>query len=91
MAWNTELNDHREGPPGGGINLEYIQPGKPQQNVYVERFSRTVRYKWLSQYHRKYLDQVQRAVTEWMWSYNHARPNMAVGGITPKQRLAMTT
>jgi len=28
-------------------------------------------------------------VTRWMWSYNHQRPNMALGGITPKQRLAM--
>jgi len=24
-----------------------------------------------------------------MWSYNHDRPNMALGGFTPKQRLAM--
>lgn len=35
-----------------GITLEYIQPGKPQQNAYVERFNRTVLYEWLSQYHR---------------------------------------
>lgn len=34
-----------------GIRFEYIQPGKPQQNAYVERFNRTVRYEWLSQYH----------------------------------------
>ncbi|MBM3340212.1 MAG: transposase, partial [Betaproteobacteria bacterium] len=25
----------------------------------------------------------------WMWSYNHDRPNMALGGFTPKQKLAM--
>lgn len=32
------------------IKMDYIQPGKPQQNAYVERFNRTVRYEWLSQY-----------------------------------------
>lgn len=72
-----------------GIKLEYIQPGKPQQNAYVERFNRTVRYEWLSQYHWEDLDHVQRVATQWMWSYNHERPNMALGGFTPKQRLAM--
>lgn len=73
-----------------GIRFEYIQPGKPQQNAYVERFNRTVRYEWLSQYHWRDLDEVQLYATNWMWMYNHERPNMALGGITPKQRLAMT-
>jgi putative transposase len=72
-----------------GIHLEYIQPGNPQQNAYVERFNRTVRYEWLSQYHWADLDEVQLHATQWMWKYNHDRPNMALGGITPKQRLAM--
>jgi putative transposase len=72
-----------------GIRLDYIQPGKPQQNAYVERFNRTVRYEWLSQYHWEDLEHVQRFATDWMWTYNHNRPNMALGGLTPKQRLAM--
>ncbi|MCG1046299.1 MULTISPECIES: IS3 family transposase [Mycetohabitans] len=72
-----------------GIRLDYIQPGKPQQNAYVERFNRTVRYEWLSQYHWEDLEHVQRFATDWMWTYNHDRPNMALGGLTPKQRLAM--
>ena len=46
-----------------GIRLEYIQPGKPQQNAYVERFNRTVRYEWLSQYHWRNLDEVDRQMS----------------------------
>ena len=72
-----------------GIELEYIQPGKPQQNAYVERYNRTVRYEWLSQYYWKDLEEIQLFATNWMWKYNHERPNMALGGFTPKQRLAM--
>ena len=33
-----------------GIRIDFIQPGNPQQNAYVERYNRTVRYDWLSQY-----------------------------------------
>jgi len=32
---------------------------------------------------------VQHAATQWMWHYNHERPNMALSGFTPTQRLAM--
>jgi len=72
-----------------GIRLEYIQPGKPQQNAYVERFNRTVRYECLPQYYWTDLAEVQEFATMWMWSYNQDRLNMALGGFTPKQRLAM--
>ncbi len=72
-----------------GIRIEYIQPGKPQQNAYVERFNRTVRYEWLSQYYWADLEEVRLFATNWMYDYNHNRPNMALGGFTPKQRLAM--
>jgi len=72
-----------------GIAFQYIQPGKPRQNAYVESFNRTVRYEWLSQYYWAELDEVRDFATRWMWYYNHDRANMALGGITPKQRLAM--
>jgi putative transposase len=71
------------------IELRYTQPGNPQQNAYVERFNRTVRYEWLNQYLWKDIEQVQAHATQWMWQYNHERPNMALGGITPNQRLAI--
>ena len=71
------------------INIEYIQPGKPQQNAYVERYNRTVRYDWLNQYHFHSLDKMRNYATEGQWIYNNERPNMGIGGITPMQRLAI--
>jgi putative transposase len=71
------------------IHIQHIQPGKPQQNAYVERFNRTVRYEWLSQHYWQSIDEVQMFATQWMYKYNHQRPNMALGGFTPKQWLAM--
>ena len=72
-----------------GIRVDYIQPGKPQQNAYIERYNRTVRYDWLSQYLFDSIAEVQDFATRWLWTYNHERPNMGLGGITPTQKLAM--
>ena len=69
------------------IELEYIQPGNPQQNAYVERFNRTVRYDLLNQDIFQTIEEVQDKVTNWLWHYNNERPNMALGGITPMQKL----
>lgn len=41
------------------IRIEHIQPGKPQQNAYVERYNRTVRYGWFNQYAFETIEQVQ--------------------------------
>ncbi len=70
------------------ITLMFIQPGNPQQNAYVERYNRTVRYEWLAQYIFTTIEEVQNSATKWLWTYNNDRPNMAIGGITPKQKLA---
>lgn len=74
---------------GHGITLNYIQPGNPQQNAYVERYNRTVRYDWLAQNLFDSIEEVQESATRWLWTYNNERPNMAIGGITPMQRLAL--
>jgi len=71
-----------------GIRLECIQPGQPQQHAYIERFNRTVRYDWLAQDLFDTIAALQEAATRWLWTYNHERPTMGIGGITPMQRLA---
>ena len=72
-----------------GIRIEHIQAGKPQQNAYVERYNRTVRYAWLARTLLESIEQVQDKATRWLWTYNHERPNMGLGGITPMQKLAL--
>ncbi len=73
-----------------GITINYIQPGKPQQNAYIERYNRTVRYDWLCQHLFESISQVQEFATEWLWNYNNQRPHMALQGMTPKQKAAMS-
>ena len=48
-----------------GIRLNYIQPGKPYQNAYIERFNRTVRKELLNMYIFDSLEQAELLVTQW--------------------------
>uniref|UniRef100_UPI0040484595 IS3 family transposase n=1 Tax=Rheinheimera sp. TaxID=1869214 RepID=UPI0040484595 len=73
------------------VELKFIQPGNPQQNAYVERYNRTVRYEWLNQYLFNSIAEVQDHATEWLWFYNNERPNKAIGGIPPKYKQALIT
>lgn len=71
-----------------GIRIEYIQPGKPQQNAYVERYNRTIRYSWLSKHLFDTLDEVQDYATNscvavLLRHYNHERPHQANTGKPP--------
>jgi len=72
------------------IRIAYIQPGKPQQNAYIERYNRTVRYDWLGHYIFDNVDELREHATRWLWTYNNERPNTAIGGITPMQKLRNT-
>ena len=67
------------------ITIQHIQPGKPQQNAYIERYNRTVRHEWLDQYIIESIEEAQHHATQWLWTYNNERPNMGIGGITPAQ------
>lgn len=72
-----------------GIALIHIQPGKPQQNAYVERYNRTVRHEWLDLYILETIKEVQQIATDWLWTHNNERSNMGVGGVTPAMRLKL--
>lgn len=65
------------------IALTYLPPGKPQQNADVERDNRTVRHEWLDLSIFATIEEVQQIATEWLWTYNNARPTRASAGSPP--------
>ena len=67
------------------VELQFIQPGKPMQNGYIERFNRTFRQDVLDAHLFLAIDQVRVLVEKWMDDYNFSRPHEALGGITPYQ------
>jgi len=70
------------------ITLMYIQPGKPTQNAYIERFNRTVRHEWLDLNLFESIDHAQELATQWLWKYNNERPNSAIGGVPPSRLIS---
>ena len=69
------------------IAIRYIQPGKPDQNAFIERFNRTYREEVLDAYVFASVSEVQAVTDEWLPGYNERRPHDALGRIPPAQFL----
>jgi len=68
-----------------GIEIVYIQPGKPNQNAYIERFNRSFRTETLDANLFHSLNQVRELSWAWRITYNEERPHESLGNVTPAE------
>ena len=70
-----------------GVMIDYIEPGKPNQNAYIERFNRTYRTEVLDVWLFRNLDEVREITWNWMLEYNEERDHDSLDGMTPAEAL----
>jgi putative transposase len=68
-----------------GVRLQFIRPGKPVENAFIESFNGRLRDECLNQHWFLSLHDARRQIEAWRISYNTARPHRGLGRITPAQ------
>jgi transposase InsO family protein len=66
-----------------GVQLFLIEPGKPNQNAYIESFNGRFRDECLNEHWFTSLQHARVVVEAWRKEYNQERPKRSLGGLTP--------
>lgn len=74
-----------------GINIKYIQPGKPTQNAYIERFNRSYREDILDAYLFDSIHHLRALSSDWMEEYNLHHPHQSLNNLSPIKYLEQNT
>lgn len=67
------------------VEWHYIDPGKPQQNAFIESFNGSLRDELLNEELFDSLADARRKLAVWRYDYNNVRPHSSLGSRTPAQ------
>lgn len=67
------------------VKIDFIQPGKPVQNCFIESFNGTFREECLNQHWFLSLADAERTIEAWRTTYNELRPHSSLGDLTPRE------
>ena len=71
-----------------GVRLNFIRPGKPVDNSFIESFNGKFRDECLNDHWFTSLDEARRIIEDWRIDYNNERPHTSLGDLTPEEFLA---
>jgi putative transposase len=68
-----------------GVHPEFLRPGKPVENVFIETFNGSFQKERLSSYWFQPLDEAKLTIEQWRKEYNRVRPHSSLGNMTPRE------
>lgn len=68
-----------------GVKLDFIAPGKPQQNAFIESFNGRIRHECLNQHYFSSLGEARETLIDWLEKYNSFRPHGSLHDLTPDE------
>lgn len=68
-----------------GVQLEFIRPGKPVENAYIDSFNGKLRDECLNANQFRSLDGAKEKIEARRRDYNEHRPHCSLGHLTPKE------
>lgn len=68
-----------------GVKIDFIHPGKPNENAYIESFNGRFREECLNEHIFETLDEAREIIEEWRQDYNDERPHSSLENLTPTE------
>lgn len=72
-----------------GVALDFITPGRPVENAFIESFNGRFRDECLNEHWFRSMDEARQVIEDWRLDYNDVRPHSALGHRTPSEFAAV--